>query len=172
MQQPPWHSLDLNEVWARLASQPAGLSSVAAAQALRVHGPNALPEPARRSAMRRWLGQLDNVLIYVLLAAGLITALLGHALDAVVIFAVVLINAQVGFLQEGRAEAALHGIRSLLTREALVLRDGQRQSIAAEQLVPGDVVLVQAGDRWEWPHGAPVQVGDHGQLLVDMRAEC
>lgn len=166
MQQPPWHSLDLNEVWARLASQPAGLSSAAAAQALRVHGPNALPEPARRSALRRWLGQLDNVLIYVLLAAGLITALLGHALDAVVIFAVVLINAQVGFLQEGRAEAALHGIRSLLTREALVLRDGQRQSIAAEQLVPGDVVLVQAGDRVP----ADLRLIEAYQLLADEAA--
>ena len=87
------------------------------------------------------------MLIYVLLAAAVVTALLGEWVDTGVILAVVLVNAVIGFVQEGKAEQALEGIRQMLSLEAAVVREGRRQTIAAEELVPGDVVLLESGDR-------------------------
>ena len=97
--------------------------------------------------LARLFAQFNNLLIYVLLASAAITILLRHVLDAVVILAVVLINAAIGFIQEGRAEKALEAIRAMLTREASVLRDGRRLTVPAESLAVGDVVLTEAGDR-------------------------
>src|SRR5690606_29663637 len=105
------------------------------------------PPPARRSALVRFLMQFHNVLIYVLLAAGVITALLGHWVDSGVIFGVVVINAFVGFIQEGKAEQAMDAIRHMLSPRAAVLRDGLVREIPAEELVPGDVVQLAAGDK-------------------------
>jgi len=95
----------------------------------------------------RFLLQFHNVLIYVLLLSAGITAVLGHAVDTGVILGVTLINAIVGFVQEGKAESALAAIRNMLSLKATVLRDGQRCEIAAEELVPGDWVLLQSGDK-------------------------
>ncbi|MDO9466670.1 MAG: cation-transporting P-type ATPase, partial [Thiobacillus sp.] len=95
----------------------------------------------------RLLLQFHNVLIYVLLAAGVITALLGHWLDSGVIFGVVVINAVIGFIQEGRAEEALDAIRDMLSPHAIVTRAGERHEIPAEDLVPGDIVHLASGDR-------------------------
>ena len=100
-----------------------------------------------RSAWTRLFAQFHNVLIYVLLAAGVVTLLLGHVVDASVIVAVVAINAVIGFLQEGKAERALDAVRKLLSPQAMVMRDGTRFNIAAEDLVPGDMVFIQSGDR-------------------------
>ena len=97
--------------------------------------------------MARVFAQFNNLLIYVLLASALVTVLLRHALDAVVILAVVLINAAIGFIQERRAEKALEAIRAMLTRESSVLRDGRRLTVPAESLAVGDVVLIEGGDR-------------------------
>ncbi|MFN4194161.1 MAG: HAD-IC family P-type ATPase, partial [Tabrizicola sp.] len=95
----------------------------------------------------RFAAQFHNLLIYVLIAAGVLAALLGHGVDAVVIFAVVLLNAAIGFIQEGRAEQALDAIRSMITPRASVLRDGNRVTVDAKDIGPGDVVLIEAGDR-------------------------
>ena len=129
------------------ADRQRGLDSAEAAQRLARHGPNALPAPPRRGPLLRFLLQFHNVLIYVLLAAGAVTLLLGHWVDAGVILGVVLINAVIGHLQEGKAESALDAIRDLLSPQAQVLRDGRRQEIAAEALVPGDIVFLAAGDK-------------------------
>jgi magnesium-transporting ATPase (P-type) len=142
-----WHALPATEVLARLNAREEGLSSAEAARRLSLYGPNRLPEPERPSALRRFLRQFHNILIYVLLIAGTITLLLGHLVDAAVIFGVVVINAVMGFIQEGKAERALESIRSLLAPQAMVVRDGHRLMLPAEQLVPGDIVVVQAGDR-------------------------
>lgn len=95
----------------------------------------------------RFLLQFHSVLIYVLLAAGAITALLGKWVDSGVIFGVVLINALIGFVQEGKAEQALAAIREMLSLEASVVRNGRRRKVPADDLVPGDVVVLQSGDK-------------------------
>ena len=144
---PRWHGLTASEVLARLDASREGLSADAVA-ARRAHfGANRLPPPKRQPAWQRLLLQFHNVLIYVLLAAGVITALLGHGLDSGVIFGVVIINAVIGFIQEGRAEEALDAIRDLLSPHATVTRAGERHEIPAEDLVPGDIVHLASGDR-------------------------
>src|SRR5580658_404104 len=143
----PWHSEPAEATLERLKSSNKGLSADEAARRLAADGPNRLPAGKPRSLFARVFAQFNNLLIYVLLASALVTILLGHALDAVVIFAVVLINAAIGFIQEGRAEKSLEAIRAMLTRESSVLRDGRRLTVPAESLVVGDVVLTEAGDR-------------------------
>lgn len=142
-----FHALPLNEVLARFNVGSAGLSSEEARHRLQTFGSNRLPEAARRGPVPRFLAQFHNVLIYVLIAAGFVTGFLDHWVDTGVIFAVVIGNAVVGFIQEGRAEKAMDGIRSMLAPRSAVLRDGRRQSVDAAALVPGDVVLLEAGDR-------------------------
>jgi magnesium-transporting ATPase (P-type) len=143
---PPWHELSAEEVLGIQRSDAAGLSEVEAAGRLAEHGLNRLPEPMQRSALRRFVSQFRNILIYVLLTASLVTALLGEWADTGVILGVVLINALIGFVQEGKAERALEAISEMLSPRARVMRQGKRVDIAAEQLVPGDIVLLEAGD--------------------------
>ena len=146
--QPPlWHALPSEQVLRELETGPGGLSEAEAARRLSIHGPNRLRPPQQRSPVVRFLLQFHNVVIYVLLASAAITAALGHAVDTAVILGVTVINAIVGFVQEGKAESALAAIRKMLSLRALTLRDGQRREIAAEALVPGDWVLLQSGDK-------------------------
>jgi magnesium-transporting ATPase (P-type) len=142
-----WHALDSIQVMARLQASQNGLTDDEVKHRLARHGPNRLPEPKTRSPLMRFLSQFRNVLIYVLLVASGVTAMLGHWVDAGVILGVVLINAVIGFVQEGKAENALRAIRRMLSPQAMVLRTGQRVTVPAEQLVPGDVVLLQSGDK-------------------------
>ena len=144
---PLWHALDVADVLSAVESDSEGLSSDVAAKRLEEYGPNKLPEEPPVPAWRRFLRQFNNLLIYVLLAAALVTAALNDWIETGVILAVVLINAIIGFVQEGKAEAALASLRSMLALQAVVLRDGQRVTVSAEDLVPGDVVLVESGDR-------------------------
>ncbi|MDW8323229.1 MAG: cation-transporting P-type ATPase [Burkholderiales bacterium] len=145
--QTDWHALNVEDCLRALGATRAGLDSAEAAARLARHGRNVLPPPRRRGPLMRFLLQFHNVLIYVLLASALITALMGEFLDSAVIAGVVLINALIGFIQEGKAEAALAAIRGLLAPRAQVLRDGRRQELDAADLVPGDVVYLVAGDR-------------------------
>ena len=144
---PTWHALPAEQTLDLLHSSSAGLNPAEAARRLASHGPNRLPEPPRRHPLLHFLSQFHNVLIYVLLGAALITGLLRHWIDTGVILAVVLVNALIGFAQERRAEHAMQAIRRMLAPRAAVRRDGRRQTVAGEQLVPGDVVLLEAGDR-------------------------
>ena len=139
--------MGVEDVFATLGVSAHGLSEAEAARRLREHGPNRLPGAPPPRALLRLLRQFDNRLIYVLIAAALITALLGHLVDAAVIFGVVLVNALVGFVQEGRAAKALDAIRTLLAPRATVMREGRRVSVAADEVVPGDLVLIEPGDR-------------------------
>ena len=141
------HAMTPAEALGALEARPEGLSAEEAARRLSEHGPNRLPEPPQRSALLRFLGQFNNVLIYVLIGAAAVTAALAHWVDTGVILAVVVVNAVIGYIQEGRAEQAMAAIRSMLAPHSAVLRDGRRQSIDAAALVPGDIVLVEAGDR-------------------------
>ena len=143
----PWHAIEASEVLADLATDPKGLALEEAGRRLRTIGPNRLPEHAAHSLLRRFLLQFHNLLIYVLLAAGAIAALIGHTTDALVILAVVLVNAVIGYVQEGRAEKALEAIRGMIDPHASVIRNGQRLTVPADEVVPGDVVTLEAGDR-------------------------
>ncbi len=142
-----WHALPPTEALAQLGTTASGLTPDAAAERLREVGPNSLPEAPRRPAWKRLLAQFDNVLILVLLAAGGVTLLLRHWVDSGVIFGVVLINALIGFIQEGKAEQALDSIRGMLSPDAVVVRGGRRQRIKATDVVPGDMVVIEPGDR-------------------------
>lgn len=143
-----WHSLSAEAVLACLqADRERGLSTQEVLRRLRQWGPNRLEQTAKRGPFKRFLAQFHNVLIYVLLTAAIGTGLLGEWVDTGVILGVVLINAAIGFLQEGKAEQALDAIRGMLSPKALVLRNGQRSAVDAAELVPGDIVLLQAGDR-------------------------
>jgi magnesium-transporting ATPase (P-type) len=144
---PRWHSMSASDTLTRLEAPREGLSPDELDSRRAQFGPNRLPPPQREPAWQRLLLQFHNVLIYVLLAAGVITALLGHWLDSGVIFGVVVINAVIGFIQEGRAEEALDAIRDMLSLHATVTRAGERHEIPAEDLVPGDIVHLASGDR-------------------------
>jgi magnesium-transporting ATPase (P-type) len=143
----PWHSLDIAAVMQALQTQKEGLSSSEAQRRLENHGLNQLPMDEPESLVKRFLRQFNDMLIYVLLAAAAMTAFLREWIDTGVILAVVLINAIIGFVQEGKAEAALESIRKMLSLTTIVLRDGERVKIDAEKIAPGDVVHLESGDR-------------------------
>ena len=125
----------------------SGLTEKEAAALLTQHGPNAIPSGKKRGAVVRFLSQFNNALIYILIFSACITGLLHHWVDTAVIVSVIFINALIGFIQEGKAEDALAGIHKLLSPQALVVRDGQQLHIDAALLVPGDRVLLAAGDK-------------------------
>ncbi len=141
------HARAVGECLDALSATPQGLTSAEAARRRAHHGANRLPDPATRGPLLRFVAQFHNVLIYVLLVAAAVTAMLGHWVDTGVILAVVLANAVIGHIQEGRAEAAMAAIRTMLAPRATALRDGHRQTIDSADLVPGDIVLLEAGDK-------------------------
>ena len=141
------HAEETAAVLDALHTRAEGLNAEEAAQRLVQHGPNRLPQAPRKHPLLRFLAHFHNVLIYVLLAAAAVTAALGHWIDTGVILAVVVANALIGFIQEGKAEEAMVAIKSMLAPHSAVLRDGRRQSLDAADLVPGDIVLLEAGDR-------------------------
>ncbi|GIE99415.1 cation-transporting P-type ATPase [Paractinoplanes rishiriensis] len=142
------HGLAAHEVVLLLETDAhRGLGVLEAGERLGRYGPNTLPPAKGAGLLRRILSQFHHPLIYVLNAAGVITAVLGEYVDSAVIFGVVLINAVIGFIQESKAEAALEGLRSMARTQATVIRDGHRRIVASEDLVPGDLVLLDAGDK-------------------------
>ena len=160
-----WHELHGAEAVEAIASDAAGgLSAAESRRRLERFGPNALPEPERRSLLSIFLGQFKSPLIYLLLAAAGIALALGHLTDAVVIFVVVLLNALIGTIQEGRAERSLAALRKLATHPARVVRAGEEQIVAARELVPGDILLLEAGDAVgadaRLLHGAALQIAE------------
>ncbi|RKF23027.1 cation-transporting P-type ATPase [Altericroceibacterium spongiae] len=143
----PWHSLPPEEALSAFQSCSSGLDEQNIETRREQYGPNSLPEPPKVNPLKRFLAQFNNALIYFLLVSALAALLLDHVVDAAVILLVVVVNAVVGFVQEGRAEKALSGMRNLISPHAFVLRNGHRHSIAVEEVVPGDLVLLDPGDR-------------------------
>ena len=143
-----WHALDADDALARLgADRRRGLSPEEAARRLAQHGANRLPPPPRRPGWLRFLLQFHNVLIYVMLVAAAIVLALGDWIDAGVLLAAVLVNALIGFIQEGKAEQALDAIRGMLSARTTVLRGAGRLELPAERVVPGDIVVLASGDK-------------------------
>jgi len=143
-----WHAIAADEVARRLDTDSAkGLDAAEAKRRLETYGPNRLPESSKQGPLMRFLLQFNNVLVYVLLGAGFIKAMMGLWLDASVIMGVVILNGLLGFIQEGRGEKALDSIRNMLSAEARTVRGGETRMIPADELVPGDIVLLESGDR-------------------------
>ena len=135
----------VDAVLAQTKSQAAGLSSADAAERLNSCGPNALPEKKGKPTWLRFLAHFNDVLIYVLLAAAALTAIMGHWVDTLVILGVTVINALIGHIQESNAEKSLQGIRNMLSSDARVQRNGKHETIPTRDLVPGDIVILRAG---------------------------
>ncbi|MCR5857871.1 HAD-IC family P-type ATPase [Mesorhizobium sp. J428] len=142
-----WYAEPPDAAIEAFATQADGLDPAEASRRLASHGPNELPAPPRVHPLLRFLGQFNSSLIYFLLLAAVAAAMLGHVIDATVIVAAVLINAIVGYVQEGRAERALDAIRDMIAPHAVVLRGGERHSVDAREIVPGDIVALEAGDK-------------------------
>ena len=142
-----WHALGVESVAAALGSDlAAGLSRAEAARRLAEAGPNLLPETGPPGALRLLLHQFASILVYVLLAAALVSLFLGDILEAASILVIAVLNAALGFAQEYRAERALSALKALSAPSATVLREGAPARVAAADIVPGDVLLLEAGD--------------------------
>jgi Ca2+-transporting ATPase len=143
-----WHALSSEAVAARLGVDPAlGLSAAAAERRLAERGPNRLSEVAARPAWLRFLDQFKGVLILILAVAAVVAYFVGDLTDTIVILVVVVFNAVLGFYQEHRAEQSLGALKKMLALKARVRRDGAKQEIDAADLVPGDLVVLEAGDK-------------------------
>ena len=146
--QPSWYSMTATEVVQRLATDGKnGLNAAEGSRRLQKYGRNQLPEGKKSGPLARFLSQFNNILVYVLLGAGFTKLMLNLWIDAAIILGVVIINGLLGFIQEGKAEKALDSIRNMLSAEARTVRDGETRMIPADQLVPGDVVLLESGDK-------------------------
>lgn len=142
-----WHTLTQSGLEQALSSPLKGLSTDEASRRLVQYGPNRLLAARKRSVWMRLLMQFHNILLYVMMGSAVITAFLGHWVDTGVLMTAVVINAIIGFIQEGKAESALDAIRNMLSPHAMVVRDGVAQEIDAANLVPGDLVQLVSGDR-------------------------
>lgn len=144
---PDWHARAAEDAFQRLGSGPDGLPAAEALKRLRAHGPNRI----HRRHGERWPGllarQLHNPLVYVLLAAATLAVLMDKVTDGFVVLAVVVLNTVIGFVQEYRAGKAIEALTRMVAEHAMVVRDGQQKEIPAHQIVPGDVVLLEASDK-------------------------
>ena len=145
--QPPWHALDIDEVFQTLESSPEGLSSVEAGERLRTYGYNVVVEEKRTHPLIIFLNQFKNPLVLLLIFASILSFSIGEAFDSIIIIVLVILSAIIGFYQEYRAERALEAIKKMASPRALVLRDGKPVMIDAREVVPGDVLLLQSGDK-------------------------
>lgn len=141
------YQLTVEEVLKNQQSQSSGLTHDEASARLARDGLNALPEKAGKPAWLRFLAHFHDVLIYVLIAAAALTAVMGHWVDTAVILGVAVINALIGHIQENNAEKSLKSIRNMLSASAVVVRNGQHETVATTDLVVGDIVVLRAGDR-------------------------
>jgi len=141
-----WHNLTLEQVYETTKSSPTGLSSADSVEKLKQVGRNELDEGRKKSLPSILLSQFKDVMILVLLAAAIVSGIVGDLKDTIVILIIVVLNAVVGFIQEYRAEKAMQALKQMAVMQAKVLRDGKLTWLPASMLVPGDVVLLEAGD--------------------------
>lgn len=142
-----WHGLPIEEVFDQLQATPQGLSTADAQIRLREAGPNRIARGARRPWFRVLLHQLADPIVYVLLVAALLAVMMGKVADSLVVLAVVVVNAVIGFVQEMRASKAIEALSQMVPQNATVLRDGEPTMVPAHEIVPGDVLVLQPGDQ-------------------------
>ncbi|HHW40192.1 MAG TPA: cation-translocating P-type ATPase [Syntrophomonadaceae bacterium] len=147
MQEKRWYALDIEQVCRELGSDPErGLAASEVVRRLKEHGRNALKEPPPRSLFAMFTAQLKEVLVLILIGAAFISGLLGEWEDVIVILVIVLLNAALGVYQERKAEQSLKALKKMTKPTAKVVRDGVVTRVDVERLVPGDLVLLEAGD--------------------------
>src|SRR4030042_6865342 len=148
MQIPAWHALDAKKVLHRLRSDHhRGLTSEEVGKLLAEFGPNELRKEKKASSFSLFLGQFKNLLILILLAATGLSLLVGEWVEALMIAAIVLLSAILGFIQEHKAERALEALKKMLSPTITALRDGKEEEVPSRDLVPGDIILLEAGDK-------------------------
>lgn len=141
-----WHNFEITEVFKKLSTSSRGLSSEDVKERLAQYGPNELVEKKRKTAIEMFIDQFKDFMIIVLLAAAVVSGFLGEVADTIAIIVIVIINAIIGFIQEYRAEKAMEALKRLASPFASVIRDGKAQNIPANELVVGDIVLLEAGN--------------------------
>ncbi|MEX0884111.1 MAG: HAD-IC family P-type ATPase, partial [Cyclobacteriaceae bacterium] len=162
-----WHHLEAAKVTEILDVSPkTGLANLEIGKRRESYGKNALTQKKQQSALMRFLLQFHQPLIYILLGATAVTLALEEYIDAAVIFGVVLINAIIGYIQETRALAAIDAVSKSMTSHCTVIRDGKKKRINAIDLVPGDIVLIQSGDKFP----ADLRIFEQRDLKVDESA--
>ncbi|MEW5955864.1 MAG: calcium-transporting P-type ATPase, PMR1-type [Candidatus Micrarchaeota archaeon] len=142
-----FHALSPKQAMADLKTADQGLSEAEAEARLKQYGPNKLKEKKRKTPLQMFLQQFANVLIIILIIAALVSGFLGETIDAAFIVVIVVLNAVLGFVQEYRAEKAIEALKSMVAPQARVIRGGVEKKIAATQLVPGDMVVLEEGDK-------------------------
>ena len=146
LQENAWHALNAEQVLRDLEVHEEGLTSAEAEKRLAHYGPNQLREAPRPGFLALLWGQLNNFVVILLIVASVISALLGDYIEAAAIMAIVVLNAVLGIVQEQRAEQALAALKKLAAPDARVLRDGAHTSVPSYNLVPGDIVFLEAGN--------------------------
>lgn len=142
-----WHALSVSETMDLVQTNTGGLSEMEVQRREIIYGKNLIQKKKKKNKLLIFLGQFNYLLVYMLLGASLITAMLNHWVDTGVILSVVIINAFIGFIQEGKAENAIQAIRNMLSQDTTVIRENKRKIISSESLVPGDLVLLKSGDK-------------------------
>ena len=141
-----WHSTSIQEIYSALQSDSSGLTSDEAKARLQKHGPNELSRTKKKPLFVLFLGQLNNFLIYLLIAAVVISVFIGETVDAIVIAAIILLNAILGFVQEYKSEQSIAALQQYIVNETNAVRDGHKVRLPANALVPGDMIEAEAGD--------------------------
>ena len=165
-QSSPWHQLDLQRVAAKLETSAEGLSSAEVRARLARYGPNELIEKEPKSLWVMFLNQFKDFMILVLIAAAVVAGAVGELADTIAIVVIVVLNAALGFVQEYRAEKAMAALKKLAAPNAAVMRDGRPESVPAEGLVPGDLVILEAGNVVP----ADIRLTEAVQLRIDEAA--
>ena len=141
-----WHLLPISEITQLLNSTPSGIDPVVAAERLREQGKNQIEDTKKKSVIKMILSQFSDFMILILVAAAIISGVIGDVTDTIIILAIVIINATVGFIQEYRAEKAMEALKNMAANHAHILREGKIMSIPATDLVVGDVIMLEAGN--------------------------
>jgi Ca2+-transporting ATPase len=140
-----WHQKDLNEAYQTLNTSQDGLSSKESAARLNKYGFNVLKEIKKKTLFMMFLDQFKDFMIMVLIAAAVVSGIIGELVDTIAIIVIVILNAIIGFVQEYRAEKAMKALKAMSAPSALALRDNSFISVPASELVPGDIVMLEAG---------------------------
>jgi Ca2+-transporting ATPase len=141
-----WHILSISEISLLLKTSPSGIDNISASQRLEEYGKNQITDKKKKTIFQMLLHQLKDFMILILLAAAIISGVLGDVTDTIIILAIIILNAVVGFIQEYRAEKAMEVLKLMAATNARILREGKTIDIPASDLVPGDVVMLEAGN--------------------------
>src|SRR3989338_7156992 len=144
---PNWHELDVKDVLAQLQTISDGLTEKEAAYRLEKIGPNELKEESKINPLMMFLGGFKDFLVIILIAATIFSALVGEILDATAILFVVILNSIFSFLQEYKAEKYMEALKKLASSDSTVIRDGKKLRVPSKTLVPGDIVVLEQGDK-------------------------